>query len=189
MQQRQHLHDDVREAKPVAGFEPLRPVTRYELAAILFQTIQNIEAAAAQPRRSPRELKPGRKSNLAPNPAKAKAFSDVPATHWARESIAGLNARGIALLTTKTFQGDKPVTGDELATWLDGLAGWVEGRTSQGKSVQALIDGGYIPQTAALLKKSGTVVTAKDTTAALVQVVVRAQERVTTTSPDSRFAR
>jgi S-layer homology domain len=183
----EHSLSETRQGKAVGGYEPSRTTTRYEAAATLFLVLSELEAAAAQPRRSPNELKPGRKSNLVPNPKKAKNYTDIPATHWARKSVAGLNARGIALLTTAMFYGEKAITGDEFAGWLGGLVGWVEGRPGSARSVSDLVDAGYIPQTSPLVKKHATAITAKETSQALVQVVVRAQEKITTVSPDSRF--
>lgn len=184
-----HAHQEARSTSVTPGFQPARPITRYELAATLASLIANIDQAAAQPRRSKHEVVPGRKKNLTPNPSKAKNYSDVPASHWAKKSLISLNARGIALLKTSKFEGEKTVTGDELAIWLDEMAGWVEGRPATVRSAQALSDAGYIPQTSPLVKKRTQGITAAETAQALVLIISRAQEKVTTVSPDSRFAK
>lgn len=189
MQKDDHDHAEVRETKALPGFEPMKAITRYELAATLFALVTHIEAATAQPRRSPREVKPGRKSNTAPDPTKAKRFSDVPASHWAAKSIAGLNARNVARVSTSAFEGEKSVTGNEAAVWLEGLAAWVEGRPSKARSARELAAAGYVPQTDPLVKKATQPIAATEVSQALVRVIARTQEKVTTISPDSRFAK
>ena len=189
MQKDDHGHAEVRETKSIPGFEPMKAMTRYELAATLFAMVTHIEAATVQPLRSPREVKPGRKNNAAPNPGKAKRFTDVPASHWAAKSIAGLNARSLALVSTPTFEGDKSVTGNEAAVWLDGLAAWVEGRPAKARTARELAAAGYVPQTDALVKKATQPIAATDISQALVRVIARTQEKVTTISPGSRFAK
>jgi hypothetical protein len=189
MQKDDHDHAEVRETKATPGFEPMKAMTRYELAATLFAMVTHVESATAQPKRSPREVKPGRKSNMAPNPGKAKRFTDVPASHWAAKSIAGLNARSMTLVSTPTFEGDKTVTGNEAAGWLEGLAAWVEGRPAKARTARELAAAGYVPQTDALVKKATQPVAAIEVSKALVRVIARTQEKVTTISPDSRFAK
>ncbi|WP_309713694.1 hypothetical protein [Armatimonas sp.] len=189
MQEREHGHDDVRQSKGVPGYMPDRPVTRYELAATLFQLLTHVEAAYAQPKRVTREVKPGRKANLTPNPAKAKRYSDVPALHWASASVSGLGARGIVVAANGKFEGEKTVAGDELAHWLDGMAGWVEGRPVSAKSLRELVRAGYLPQTDPLLKKTTKPVSAQEVATVAVAVLTRAQEKVTTAAADSRFGK
>lgn len=184
-----HAHQELRSATETPGFQPARPVTRYEVAATLASLIANIDQAAAQPRRSKHEVVPGRKKNLTPNLTKVKNYSDVPASHWAKKSLVSLNARGVGVLSTAKFEGEKTVTGDELAVWLDELAGWVEGRPAAARSAQALSDAGYIPQTSPLVKKRTQPINAAETAQALVLTISRAQEKVSTVTPDSRFAK
>ncbi len=189
MQEREHQHADVRQNKAVGGYDPARPVTRYEIAATLYQVLAQVEAAAKQPKRIERELKPGRKSNLTPNPSKAKSYSDVPAMHWAKASLQGIGARGITVVSGPKFEGDKTVVGDELACWLEGMAAWVEGRPAAAKSLADLVEAGYLPQTHPLLPKKDKPISASDTSGVLSAVLVRAQERITTTSADSRYGK
>jgi hypothetical protein len=189
MQEREHGHDDVRQSKGVPGYMPERAVTRYELAATLFQLLTHVEAAYAQPKRVMREVKPGRKANLTPNVSKAKRYSDVPALHWASAGIAGLGARGIVAVVSGKFEGEKTVSGDELALWLEGMAGWVEGRPASAKSLKELVRAGYLPQTDPLLKKTTKPVSAQEVVTIAVAVLTRAQEKITTAAADSRFGK
>ena len=189
MQEKEHPHADVRQSKAVEGYDPALPVTRYEIAATLYQLLVQSEAAAAQPGRIAREVKPGRKSNLTPNPSKAKRYSDVPATHWAKASLQGVGARGINVVTSAKFEGDKSVMGDELAGWLDGLAGWIEGRPATAKSLAELVQVGYVPQTHPVLQKKNKPVSAQEASSLMVEVLVRAQERTNTASADSRYGK
>ena len=189
MQKEQHSHADVRQSKPVAGYQPAQPVTRFEAAVMLFELLTHVEASLAQPRRSKYEVLPGRKGSQTPNPSKAKHYADVPASHWASKSIAGLSARGVLLVEGARFHGEQKTTGNELAQWADGFSGWIEGRPAVAKSVAELVKAGYVPQTAQLLKKSGLPVTAQETAQLLVGMVTRSLEKITTMSPDSRFAK
>lgn len=188
-QAQEHAHDGKpsRSSAP-AGYKPEKSVTRYELAVALFQLLSHIDAAAKQPSRTLREVKPGRKAPLAPDSKKIRPYSDVPKDHWAKGSLAGLQARGFSLVPGQKFQGDKALTGNELATWVDGLVGWTEGRAPKAKQLKDLVQMGYLPQTSPLLKKSALPVTAREVSDVLTQVIVRAQEKVTTISPDSKHA-
>ena len=184
-----HVHGDARQATGVPGYMPGRPVTRYELAALLFQVVKSVEGAAAQPKRIAREVKPGRKKNLTPNPAQAKRYSDVPALHWAKSGIEGLGARGITVITGTKFEGDKEVLGNEIARWIDGVAGWIEGRPSTVRNVDDLVSAGYLPQTHPAAQKGTKPLSAEGVVSMTVAMIARSQEKITTAAADSRFGK
>lgn len=55
-----------------------------------------------------------------PEPEAPKAFSDVPANHWAHLFIAGLSARGVTMgFPDGTFRPDQPVSRAELAAQIE----------------------------------------------------------------------
>lgn len=184
-----HLHNGApKKSAGPAGYESSKSVTRYELATALFQLLTHIDAAAKQPARSARERRPGRQRVLVPDRKKVRSYADVPKDHWAKASLAGLQARGLSLVAGAKFQGDNPVTGDELAVWVDGLAAWTEGRAPSAKKLGDLVRGGYLPQTSPLLKKAASPVTAAEVSELLTLVITRAHEKVTTISPDSKHS-
>lgn len=189
MQKDEHNHSEVRQSKAVPGYQPAQSVTRYEAVVILFEMLTHVEASVAQPRRSKHEVLPGRKSNLAPNPSKAKNYADVPGNHWASKSLIGLSMRGVSLVEGTRFSGEQAVTCNELARWSEGFSAWIEGRSATAKSVVELVKAGYLPQTSPLLKKADKAITAQETTQLLVGMIARSLEKVTTMSPDSRFAK
>ena len=189
VQAQDHIHDGTQKYSPgPAGYKSDKGITRYELATALFQLINHIDAAAKQPARSEREVKPGRKSVVNPDPKKVRLYSDVPKDHWAKASLAGLQARGIALVSGSQFQGDKSMTGDEVASWVDGLAGWTEGRAPKAKYLKDLVQMGYLPKTSPLLKKSTKPVSAREAAQVITQMISHAHEKITTISPDSKYA-
>ena len=186
MQQQDHVHEaGPKSSAKLTGYKSDKSVTRYELATALFQLANHIESSAKQPTRSARELKPGRKSALVPDPKKVRAYSDVPKDHWARASLAGLQARGFSLVPGKTFKGETVMTGDEIAVWVEALAGWTEGRAAKAARLKDLVPMGYLPQTSPLLKKAATPVTAREVSDLLTLVIARSHEKITTVSPDS----
>ena len=189
VQAQEHIHDGTQRYSPSPpGYKSDKSITRYELATALFQLINHIDAAAKQPSRSEREIKPGRKSVVKPNPKKVRLYSDVPKDHWAKASLAGLQACGFALVSGSRFQGDKAMTGDEVASWVDGLAGWTEGRAPKAKYLKDLVQMGYLPKASPLLEKSMKPVSAREAAQVITQVISHAHEKITTISPDSKYA-
>ncbi|WP_395140165.1 hypothetical protein [Armatimonas sp.] len=189
MQKDEHNHSEVRQSKAVPGYHPAQSVTRYEAVVLLFEMLAHVEASVAQPRRSKHEIQPGRKSNLGLNPTKAKNYTDVPGNHWASKSLVGLSIRGVSLVEGTRFSGEQAVTGNELARWAEGFSAWIEGRPATAKSVAGLVQVGYLPQTSPLVKKADKPVSAQEMTQLLVGMIARSLEKVTTMSPDSRFAK
>jgi len=185
MPQHDHNHSPKKSDGP-KGYLPNKSVTRYELATTLAQLLAPMDRAALQPSKSALERKPGRKGSLTPNPKKAQSYTDIPSGHWAKTAISLLQARRLTLVKGSVFGGEKPLTGDEVAVWVDGAAAWIEGRVSRATGVRDLVQGGYIPQTHSLVAGAKKPVTATQVADLLVPVISRTQERLTTITPDSK---
>jgi hypothetical protein len=145
--------------------------------------------------------------------AQVGGFSDVPANHWAAQSVARLAALGIingfpadpqakpAPVKKSGFDGAKPVTRYELAVTLYRFVQYLERTDKQKKNSQGaqakpttpeqtarwLVSQGYLPAGSPLLKEGGKVVTAKELSEALAQVITESRTRTVPVSPDSRF--
>lgn len=147
--------------------------------------------------------------------AQSGRFRDVPANHWASQSVDKLATVGIIkgypsapfapADTTKPgktaggYNGDKPVTRYELAVTLYRFVQYVERANKQPKgklpikgepksgaqAVKSLVAGGYLPAKTPLATEGGKVVTAKQLSAALAQVIMKTRETTVPPSPDS----
>lgn len=129
--------------------------------------------------------------------ALAGPLSDVPAGHWAAQSVRRLAAEKIMGSSARgKFQGDKPVTRYELALTLDRLVRYLEAahkplsaqitpgavvlpKAANAKTRQALVhlaQGGFIVPRSPLLQ-ADKVVTARELTDVLARVTIRLSER------------
>jgi len=127
----------------------------------------------------------------------ARPAADVPAGHWAAQSVRRLAAEQIMIgRADGKFQGDKPVTRYELALTLDRLVRYMEagrkplssgGRQSAVKlpasadaqtrlALAHLSQGGFIPSSSPLLQ-GNKAVTARELTDVLSQVAIRLSDR------------
>jgi hypothetical protein len=100
---------------------------------------------------------------------------------------------------TGGYNGDKPVTRYELAVTLYRFVQYVERANKQpkgklpikgepksgGEAVKSLVAEGYLPKNTPLASEGGKVVTAKQFSAALAQVIMKTRETTVPPSPDS----
>ncbi len=147
--------------------------------------------------------------------AQSSRFRDVPANHWAAQSVDKLTTVGIIKgypsapfapadtakpgKATGGYNGDKPVTRYELAVTLYRFVQYVERANKQPKgklpikgepksgaqAVKSLVAGGYLPAKTPLAIEGGKIVTAKQLSAALAQVIMKTRETTVPASPDS----
>jgi hypothetical protein len=149
--------------------------------------------------------------------AQSTRFRDVPANHWAAQSVDKLTTVGIIkgypsapFATAQAapkgkpakasgYNGDKPVTRYELAVTLYRFVQYVERANKQPKgklpikgepksgadAVKSLIAAGYLPAKTPLAAEGNKVVTAKQLSAALAQVIMKTRETAVPASPDS----
>ena len=142
-------------------------------------------------------------------PARAQSsFPDVPADHWAAAAVSKLKEAGIVVgyppgtpaqrAVATGYAGDRPVTRYELAVALWRFVQYIEraeqqkrgavGAASGPAAVRRLVSSGYLPPDTPLAKDGGKPVTANQLADALSQVIVKATERKTPVTPDSRRA-
>ena len=148
--------------------------------------------------------------------AQSARFRDIPAGHWAAQSVDKLTTVGIlksypsapfataAAVPDKSakasaYNGDKPVTRYELAVTLYRFVQYVERANKQPKgklpisgepksgaqAAKSLISAGYLPAASPLGAQGDKVVTAKQFSAALAQVIMKTREQASPPSPDS----
>lgn len=147
--------------------------------------------------------------------AQVAGFPDVPANHWAADSVARLAERGIvkgysadplsargaappAKSAKPAYNGNKPVTRYELAATLYRFVQYVERADKQQKSkfgaqaspsgadaVKQLIAGGYLPKNTPLASQGNVLVTANQLADAMTQVLSKTREKNTPITPDS----
>ncbi|MES2462551.1 MAG: S-layer homology domain-containing protein [Armatimonadota bacterium] len=144
--------------------------------------------------------------------AQSTRFRDVPANHWAAQSVDKLTAVGIikgypsapfaaAQTPAKAsgYNGEKPVTRYELAVTLYRFVQYVERANKQPKgklpikgepksgaeAVKSLVAAGYLPANTPLAADGGKVVTAKQLSEALAKVIMKTRETAVPASPDS----
>lgn len=144
-------------------------------------------------------------------------FPDVPASHWAAESVSQLVRAGIvtgysaappggkappAPAKKAGYNGNKPVTRYELAVTLYRFVQYLERADKQRKSTtgaratpiggaaaaKSLIARGYLPKNTPLAQSGGTLVTANQLADAMAQIIARHTERKTPLTPDSQRA-
>ena len=137
------------------------------------------------------------------------SFPDVPAGHWAAQSVQKLKEAGIVVgypegqsrprSVADRYAGNKPVTRYELAVTLYRFVQYMErsdrqprGRTRAAapalpgpEAVRRLIAGGYLPKNTPLALDGGKRITADQLAEALSQVIVKVTERKTPVTPDS----
>ena len=139
--------------------------------------------------------------------AQTTRFSDVPANHWAADSVNKLVGIGILQGATKkptgktasNYDGNKPVTRYELAVTLYRFVQYIERADKQPKSklgaevdgpkaVELLVKGGYLPASSPLVKDGAKLVTANQLADAMGQVIAKAREKRVPISPGSKYA-
>ncbi|MDX1934353.1 MAG: S-layer homology domain-containing protein [Capsulimonadales bacterium] len=142
---------------------------------------------------------------LTPAQAQVAGFSDVPANHWAAESVQKLAAMGILQgnpvkkPTPAKFDGNKPVTRYELAATLYRFVLYMERADRQPKSklgadasgadaVKYLTDNGYLPKGTPLAKNGNTLVTANLFADSLYTVMARIREKSVPVTPGSKYS-
>lgn len=149
-------------------------------------------------------------------PAVARAqtpFSDVPAGHWAAQSIAALAQRGIVqgragsgTAAAPAYAGNKPVTRYEMAVTLYRFVQYMERADQQKRgntrvqalppiknnegalAVRRLVAGGYLPAATPFGTNGAALATADQFADALARIVQRRVEKRTPVSPDSQNA-
>ena len=149
--------------------------------------------------------------------AQSARFRDIPANHWAAQSVDKLTTVGIikgypsapfataelpdksAKVKPNIYNGDKPVTRYELAVTLYRFVQYIEKANKQPKgklpisgepksgaqAAKSLIAAGYLPAASPLAAQGDKVVTAKQFSAALAQVIMKTREHAAPPSPDS----
>jgi len=144
--------------------------------------------------------------------AQVAGFSDIPKEHWAADSVSHLATAGIIKSSSAApfapvaaagakpgYNGDRPVTRYELAVTLYRFVQYIERANAQPKgrlhikgepksgaqAIEALIADGYLPKDTPLATNGGQMVTAKQLSTALGQVIVKSRINTTPISPDS----
>ena len=155
-------------------------------------------------------------SSTAAQAQASSGFPDVPAGHWAANSVAKLAKAGIvkgyaadqkqatgkaAPAAKAGYNGNKPVTRYELAVTLYRFVTYLERAYKQrptrmgaqvapktgAATVQYLVANGYLPKNSPLAKEGGKAVTANELADAMAQVITRIRERQIPITPESKY--
>lgn len=99
-----------------------RPMTRYEVAAVIYRPFQHLLTRDPAITDWPRM------------PALGPPVKDVPASHWAASAATSLQELGIiAGYPDATFRGDRPITERECGLLLARLREYAHARRQRGK--------------------------------------------------------